>query len=799
MEDIKESYKKLEEEELTEEQDTKIKSRKGMTPKNKKEKDAPQEGEGLLKKKVGKTTLELKKKKEKEKQTKEPKTKTKWRKAKTCNDVTELDNTFEDLLRRNKIRVHGTKDGSLFPEKEEENVVSMKNLLIQATKEDNVDRVKSCLKHNVFHLNTIVDDPVLHIAAENGNLDLVKIFLKQGADVNQLDDLGQTALYRACAKGREDVVKFLLKQKGINAYIRTYSDESPYEVTTKPALKKLFVQRIAKAIEEGYIEEATLFSMARAFLDKKAESSSFNFLMDKQDNTILHVAVERERWEIVNILLKEGADVNAKRKDGRTSLHLACKIKNPIGLEQLLEKGADRTIQDDEESTPVDYAMVVAKKTGNNKWVKLLEGPVVPKEEEKRAKKKIPKGKKIPKEKEAVKGADKIVLAARAGDFGGVKASLSETGVNVNSICMLDKKKFSALHWACFNSNYDIASLLLRHNDVDVNFQDPLEKNTPLHLLLGWRRDQMKTSTKLKHDKLVADFIKRKDIQWDTMNNQNATWVHYLVHYLGSSTSLMVTKLLAKKKSPHDYVKLCGKKQGTVLHVAAAAGNLDLVKIFLKHGADVNQLDPNGQTPLHDACANGHIDVVKFLLKQKGVNVYIRSNSNESPYDVTTKPALKKLFVKRIVKAIEEGDDDEVKKFNGNPFVIDKSGDTVLHLAIKTEQWKIVDLLLQAERRANVNAKGMGGMTALHLVCKMETPIGLKQLLDKGGDRTIQDDKKKTPADYAKAMARKTGNFRWVELLGEEQKKIPKNTNKKKKANKEVKKITNNRNKINEN
>lgn len=54
----------------------------------------------------------------------------------------------------------------------------------------------------------------------------------------------------------------------------------------------------------------------------------------------------------------------------------------------------------------------------------------------------------------------------------------------------------------------------------------------------------------------------------------------------------------------------------TALHEAALNGHLDIVKLLIKNGADVNMqsFEMFKDTPLIDASANGHLDVVKYLL-----------------------------------------------------------------------------------------------------------------------------------------------------------------------------------------
>jgi ankyrin repeat protein len=51
----------------------------------------------------------------------------------------------------------------------------------------------------------------LHIAAENGSLEFVKILLKFGANIDSQDGYGRTALHIACKAGHEQIVVALLE------------------------------------------------------------------------------------------------------------------------------------------------------------------------------------------------------------------------------------------------------------------------------------------------------------------------------------------------------------------------------------------------------------------------------------------------------------------------------------------------------------------------------------------------------------------------------------------------------------
>ena len=59
-----------------------------------------------------------------------------------------------------------------------------------------------------------------------------------------------------------------------------------------------------------------------------------------------------------------------------------------------------------------------------------------------------------------------------------------------------------------------------------------------------------------------------------------------------------------------------------LLHRACRDGFLDIVKILINSGADVNRGHGNfNMTPLHLACVNGRMDVVSYLIREVGCKV----------------------------------------------------------------------------------------------------------------------------------------------------------------------------------
>lgn len=59
---------------------------------------------------------------------------------------------------------------------------------------------------------------------------------------------------------------------------------------------------------------------------------------------------------MVKLLLKNGADVNARNKSHKTPLHKAAKAGHPKVIEILLKHGAKKDLKDDRGRTALQYA-----------------------------------------------------------------------------------------------------------------------------------------------------------------------------------------------------------------------------------------------------------------------------------------------------------------------------------------------------------------------------------------------------------------------------------------------------------
>jgi len=82
-----------------------------------------------------------------------------------------------------------------------------------------------------------------------------------------------------------------------------------------------------------------------------------------------------------------------------------------------------------------------------------------------------------------------------------------------------------------------------------------------------------------------------------------------------------------------DVTKTMDDKRSTPLHRASAFGGDDLADLLIRHGADVNARDWNGNTPLHWACENGNIKTTKLLLDH-GADPSIQNMRKKTPAEM---------------------------------------------------------------------------------------------------------------------------------------------------------------------
>ncbi len=152
--------------------------------------------------------------------------------------------------------------------------------------------------------------------------------LAQGVDVNSYDEDGITLLSKSILDRRPDTVRLLL-QKGADPNMPSLDGVSP-------------IIYAAGALETEILRDL-LKSGARA-----------DYQIPETGETALHIAAITGHTAAIPLLVKAGADINARTFAGNTPLHEAMTLTPTRGLYQILIKhGADISALNHRQQTPL--------------------------------------------------------------------------------------------------------------------------------------------------------------------------------------------------------------------------------------------------------------------------------------------------------------------------------------------------------------------------------------------------------------------------------------------------------------
>jgi excisionase family DNA binding protein len=255
--------------------------------------------------------------------------------------------------------------------------------LIEAAYEGNTVQVQSLIEEGAdLNEKDAAGRTALMIAANRGHTYVVQLLLERGADANATDNNGLTAMQAAESRGFHRIVSMLRKFSAPSAQAENSSalknadrprlslhravDEDDFA-----ALKSLIdggADVNARSNDEWTpLMLATIkgsMQMVEALLRSGADSNARN----RKGWTALMFAVSMSDADTMRILLGAGANINARDKEGKTALMQAVNENNRESVRVLLGEGADVNLEDHAGETVLD----IARRRGYEEIVDLL-------------------------------------------------------------------------------------------------------------------------------------------------------------------------------------------------------------------------------------------------------------------------------------------------------------------------------------------------------------------------------------------------------------------------------------------
>ncbi|KAJ7627856.1 ankyrin repeat-containing domain protein [Mycena polygramma] len=604
---------------------------------------------------------------------------------------------------------------------------------------------------------------VLQVASANGNMDIVRLLLEKGADVNAaggaygsalLAAVGNALLATPVGLGRNlGTVRFLLDH-GVRADVTVDADgrfplhlaaEYGYEHN---AIGREFRSALQWAAWEGNTD------IVRVLIEHGADVNAAG----GKYNSALQATSTSNNMDIVCLLLEKGADVNAAGGEYGSALQAVSARGYVDTVHLLLEKGADVNGVGGKYGS----ALQGAASRGHMDIVRLL----------------------------LEHGAD---INTAGGDYGSALQSAAQFGnrslqhTAILSACYvyvgtLLKEKADSVHVAELCCGLQRAAII---SACCVDVGAMLEEKADNVHVTSRSRTLQRAAVFPTHPIHVGTLLEEKVnsvhmvsfchvlqcigkfaycIHVGTMVKEDANSAHVTAPCrtlqraaIFSACCVYVGALLEECAAGAD-IDAAGRECGSVppgtswtLQAASAGGHVDIVRLLvekgadvnavflLKHGADVNAVGGKYGSALQGAASKGHVDVLRILLAHRADVNRVNANGNSALQDAAWHGDVNTLRV-----LLEHGADVNTVDATGNSALQDAAryagGEFGSALQCAAQEGHVDTVRVLLDHGADVNAVGeVGSWSALQLAAAYDRPDVVRILVEHGADVNMVD------------------------------------------------------------
>lgn len=269
-----------------------------------------------------------------------------------------------------------------------------KTALIYAVIDDNEELVKLMLNYPGIEVDAEDNQGLTAFAwaIKLGREEIVKQFLKKGADINKRYADEFTGLMYAAEEGHSRIVNLLLNQPGIDINAKNTEGETALDCASRTSRRSIsrlilskiglqnqqqdpFIEQIKKSSDDE-IRKQFLSAVSRGDINEmdlllEDENTDINNIVNarnKNGDTSLIIASDKGNLEAVKLLLECGADLSLKDANGDNALIRAAEKGHFDVVEELLFRKANINSTGQHKKT----ALMAATENGHTRVIKLL-------------------------------------------------------------------------------------------------------------------------------------------------------------------------------------------------------------------------------------------------------------------------------------------------------------------------------------------------------------------------------------------------------------------------------------------